>query len=86
MTYKFRFKPTGEKYFNKLPRDVQERIVKKLEYFENSGDPLEFSERLINYELGEYRFRVGNYRIITEISDGTIFILLVGHRRDIYKK
>ncbi|MBQ1282320.1 MAG: type II toxin-antitoxin system RelE/ParE family toxin, partial [Bifidobacteriaceae bacterium] len=37
---------------------------------------------------GQWRYRIGDYRIITEINDSEILILAVnvGHRRDIYKK
>ena len=35
---------------------------------------------------GEWRYRVGDYRLLTEIQDDKIVILVVsvGHRRDIY--
>jgi mRNA interferase RelE/StbE len=34
-----------------------------------------------------YRIRVGNYRVIYEIDDGKIIVIVVsvGHRKDIYK-
>jgi len=38
--------------------------------------------------LGDYwRYRVGNYRLIAEINDEEIIIIIIGigHRRDIYK-
>lgn len=35
-----------------------------------------------------YRIRIGNYRVIYEIRDGTLIVLVVKveHRKDIYKK
>ncbi len=84
--YQFRFKPTGEKSFNKLSKSVQDQIIKKLEYFLKADDPLGFAEYLTDRQVGEYRFRIGKYRIITEVTGKIIFILLAGHRRNIYKK
>ncbi|MGP6174284.1 type II toxin-antitoxin system RelE family toxin [Corynebacterium sp. A21] len=37
---------------------------------------------------GEYRLRVGSYRVIYDINDGELIILVLhlGHRKDIYRK
>jgi len=37
---------------------------------------------------GEWRVRTGNYRIIDEIDDGVlaVLVLAVGHRRDVYRR
>jgi mRNA interferase RelE/StbE len=37
---------------------------------------------------GEWRVRTGDYRIIYEIHDGELLVLVVaiGHRRDIYRR
>ena len=69
----------------RLPNDVRERIVKKLDFWVSSGAPLRFAETLTNYELGSYRFRVGDYRVSFDVQGETIVILKVGHRREIYK-
>lgn len=36
-------------------------------------------------EFGEYRYRVGDYRIIVDINRSRILVLKGGHRRDIYR-
>lgn len=69
----------------RLPRYVNDRIVKKLDFWVGSGTPLSFADTLSNFELGSYRFRVGNYRIAFDVEDETIVVLAVGHRREIYK-
>jgi mRNA interferase RelE/StbE len=83
--YSYEFKPQAIRDFKKLPKNIQIRIIKKLDYFVSSEDPLIFADHLINYELGSYRFRVGDYRIIFDIEDETIIILTLGHRREIYR-
>ncbi len=36
-------------------------------------------------ELGTYRFRMGDYRVIFDVDDNKIVVLRVGQRRDIYR-
>ncbi len=79
------FKARALKQLQKLPREIQIRIVKKLDFFCSHDDPIRFAEALVRSELGSYRFRIGDYRIIFDLEDGNIMILLVGHRRDIYR-
>lgn len=39
-------------------------------------------------ETGVYRVRVGNYRILYEVNDGELVVIVVriGHRREIYRR
>lgn len=83
--YAYVFKPQAVKDLQKLPKDIQKRIIKKLNYYISSDNPLSFAERLINYEIGQYRYRIGDYRVIFDLEDKTIIILTLGNRRDIYK-
>lgn len=67
----------------KLNNDEKQRIKSKLiEYSEN---PLFFAKKLSNFKLGNYRFRIGDYRVICDIEENIIIILRVGHRKEIYK-
>ncbi|MDO8609768.1 MAG: type II toxin-antitoxin system RelE/ParE family toxin [bacterium] len=84
--YSYCFKSLVVKDLKKLPKEVQKRIIKKLDYFISVENPLQFAESLVNYELGMYRFRIGNYRVIFDIEETMIVILAIGHRREIYKK
>ncbi len=46
-----------------------------------------FSERALKANRqGQWRYRVGNYRIIKEIKDNKIIVLAleIGHRKNIY--
>lgn len=82
---KYIFRPTAEKKFSKLDSQIQARIVKKLEFFISSSDPLEYAESLTQSKIGQYRFRIGDYRVIFDIEEEKIIILTIGHRREIYK-
>lgn len=86
-SHRFEFSRPAEKEFANLPRVLQSRILKKLEYFEDSKDPLEFAKKLIGTE-NKFRFRIGDYRIIvSKIGKNTFVVLLilkVAHRKDVY--
>ncbi|OGG08857.1 hypothetical protein A2154_02175 [Candidatus Gottesmanbacteria bacterium RBG_16_43_7] len=83
--YKYEFTPGVDKELRKLPLKIQKLIIVKLDYFASSGHPLIYAQHLINYEMGQYRFRIGDYRVIFDLKDETIVVLSVGHRRNIYK-
>lgn len=69
----------------KLDNQIQTRIKKKLLWFVAQNDPLYFAEPITEPTVGEYRFRIGDYRAIFDVDGDWITINLVGHRRDIYK-
>ena len=81
----FFFRDQAYKQFRKLSPAIQKRIVEKLSFFSRQENPLDFAESLRDSTLGHYRFRVGDYRIVVDREDNRIKILLVGHRRDIYR-
>lgn len=81
-----KFKASVEKRFFKLSVDIQRRIVAKLEFYLNQPNPLDFAEVLTNSKIGKYRFRVGNYRIVFDLEDDNVIMILdVDHRKDIYR-
>ena len=54
---------------------------------EGCSDPRQHGNSLTANRDGQWRYRVGDYRLVAEINDDTITILIltVGHRRDVYK-
>lgn len=82
---KYAFKGNSIKEFSKLPREVQLQIKQKLDLYMSTPSPLNFAEHLTDFELGEYRFRIGDYRVAFDVENDTAKILKVGHRRDVYK-
>jgi len=71
-----------------LDRQIAKRI---LDYLDDKIAPLEnprIRGKALSGPLGElWRYRVGDYRLICEIQDNIMRILVVeaGHRREIYK-
>ncbi len=85
MVHTLEFSVLTIKNLRKLPKKVRERIINKLDFFVASETPLLFARPLINSEIGQYRFRIGYYRVIFDIQGEKIIVLTLGHRRDIYK-
>ncbi len=44
------------------------------------------AEKLTQSDLGSYRFRIGDYRVVFDLEGEEIVVLRVGHRKDIYKR
>lgn len=83
MTYDIVFTNTAQKQLQKLDKSIQERMLSSLE--RTKVRPYDFVKKLAN--SSNYRLRVGDYRIILNIVDDKLIILVVevGHRKNIYK-
>jgi len=66
------------------PRLIQKRIVEKMRFYAVQDNPLKFAERLTDYREGEFRFRVGDYRVIFDVKANTIYILKIRKRDKAY--
>ena len=78
------FSDSAYRQIYKLEKPHQKRIFEKLEFFASQDNPLNFAEKL-SEPFGQWRFRVGEYRVIFDASKDKITILKVGNRKDIYK-
>ncbi len=85
MLYRIEFKPSAARRLGKLPEQVQKRIAIKVNALANNPRPPGV-EKLSGVE-SLYRIRVGDYRIIYEIQDEVLVVLVVkvGHRGEIYR-
>ena len=79
-----KFTPSGKKDLEKLSKDIQLRIVKKIKFFASQKHPLNFAKPLVNLPPSTHRFRVGNYRIAFYLAGETIYIEKIGHRKEVY--
>ena len=72
------------KDLSKLNKKTAQKI---LIYLENLiSDPETIDVRKLGYKENFWRIRIGNYRVIIKMERKTIFVEMVGHRKDIYKK
>lgn len=79
------FSEKASQEFWKLPNNIQKRIKIKLQFFSEQKNPLLFAKPMVGGDqFGEYRFRVGDYRVIFDYTQATIMVVKVGHRRNVY--
>jgi mRNA interferase RelE/StbE len=83
MPYKILYTKSAFDDIKKLDIIVKKRIKKKIEYF--SEDPISHAKKLIEFSIGTYRWRIGDYRVIFDMDGETIVILRIKHRKESYK-
>jgi len=80
---------SARRQLRKLDKPTARRIVAFMDgRIATQEDPRSSGEALTGPMLGTYwRYRVGDYRIICDIEDGAlrVVVLEVGHRREIYR-
>ena len=87
MRYNIEFTPRFEKEFKKLDRYTQRMIKawidKNLVGCEN---PRQHGKGLTANRSGQWRYRIGDYRLLCYIEDDALVVLAlsVGHRREVY--
>ena len=91
MNWVYRFDARALKELKKLGHTAQQEILAYLdERIVGCGDPRRFGKALradLSGLSGLWRYRVGDYRIVCQINDGELIVMVVavGHRRDIYR-
>ena len=73
------------KQLKSLPHSIQKRIVEKMRFYANQNNSLKFAEHLSDRREGEFRFRVGNYRLIFDVRANVIYVLKIDRRDKVYK-
>ncbi|NDV25506.1 type II toxin-antitoxin system RelE/ParE family toxin [Desulfovibrio sp. JC010] len=86
MAWKIEFEAAAEKELSKIDRQAQKRIRKYLVERVAAIGPRSFGAPLRADLAGLWKYRVGNYRLIAEIQDEKIvvLVLLIGHRKKVY--
>ena len=89
MTYKVEYTEQAIKELRKIDKHTQFFILAWIEKnLVDCENPRQHGKGLTANRSGEWRYRVGDYRIIAEIEDDKVIILVltVGHRREVYCK
>ena len=83
--YSISFKSSAAKELKKLPVELQQRIAKIINKL--IKDPRASGVVKLKGDNNLYRCRVGDYRIVYEISDSQqkIVITRIRHRKDVYR-
>jgi mRNA interferase RelE/StbE len=90
MAWKIELDTAAERELDKLDPQTARRILTFLHgRVANLDDPRSIGEALKGSKLGEFwKYRVGDYRIITNIEDGNlrIMIIKIGNRKEVYRE
>ena len=89
MAWRIEFLRSAERDLNRFDRPVRQRVLSFLHRrLGPMTDPRSVGTALKGSELGGlWRYRVGDWRIVAQIEDDTVRILVVqvGYRREVYR-
>ena len=85
MSYRVEFSRGASKQFRKLPLNIQKRIQAKID--ELAIEPRPNRVKKLQGDDNSYRIRVGDYRIVYEIKDDILLVIVIKikHRSEVYK-
>lgn len=84
--YRVELTPAAVRQLGKLDRAVQLRVRAAIDLLSEDPRPPR-ATKLVGGD-GEWRVRTGDFRIIYQIDDGVLLVLVLalGHRRDVYRR
>ena len=84
--YRLEFTSAADQQFRKLPKNIQTRLRLHIDALTHNPRPSEIEK--LKGEENAYRLRVGDYRVLYEVQDKVLLVLVVkvGHRREVYRK
>ena len=85
MTYLVKIAPAAERQLHKFDPQIRRRLQAAIDLLSENPRPPKAIQLVGG--VGEWRVRTGDYRIIYEIHDDQLIILVLraGHRREIYE-
>jgi mRNA interferase RelE/StbE len=85
MTYRIQVAPAAVRQLRKLDPQTRRRVQGAIELLADEPRP-PGAKKLAGGD-GEWRVRTGDYRIVYEVQDQVLVVLVVavGHRREVYR-
>ena len=86
MLYAVELAPAAWRQVRRLPREVQVKLTAAIEDLGTNPRPRGVVK--LEATLSLYRVRVGDYRVIYQISDrdAPVLVVKIGHRGSVYRK
>ena len=89
MAWAIKYTESSQRQLKKLDKSIALRVLDFMdERVAQLVDPRSQGKNLIGPKLGSYwRYRVGDVRVICDIKDEvvTILVVVIGHRREVYR-
>jgi len=85
MAYTVIYQRPAEVALRKLPREIQARIMRKVDQL--ADDPFPSGTEKLKAPVDLWRIRIGDYRVIYTVERKGLLVLVlkVGHRREVYR-
>lgn len=86
--YQVKFEKSAQKSLKKMDKHQALLIMGWIEKnLVDSTDPRKHGKGLTGNLSGAWRYRIGNYRLIANVEDNTVTILIleIGHKKEFYK-
>jgi mRNA interferase RelE/StbE len=85
VAYRIEFAPAAERQFRRLSREIQVRLKPRIDALANNPRP--HGTKKLSGEEDLYRIRIGDYRVIYQVQDFLLLIVVVkvGGRKDVYR-
>ena len=85
MSYEVELTTSAARDLRKLERSIQKRIIKKIEALSENPRP-SGCKKLVGSDES-YRIRIGDYRVVYEVKDAKLIVLVVRvrHRKEAYQ-
>ena len=86
MTYRIELRPAAFRDLSKLDTPWRQKIAQKVDGL--AANPRPSGVEKLKGQDNRYRLRLGDYRIIYEVRDQVLLVLVIriGHRREVYRR
>ena len=84
--YEIQLSTKAKKQLKKLNPQIRDNIIPEIQRLATERFPNQF-KHLTKHKTADYRLRIGDYRVLYDVydQDEVVLILVVGHRRDVYR-
>lgn len=86
--YSVELTKSAAKEFKKLQKSIKEKVIEAIRFLSQNPYTELLNIKKLKGAESLYRIRIGDYRIVYEVSDHKLKILIIkiGHRKDVYQK
>ncbi len=88
MAWRIEYADAAARVIRKLDRQHARRILDHMDHrVAAADDPRQLGAAMVGDRAGKWRYRVGDYRVICQLIDDRLVVLVVevGHRREVYR-
>jgi mRNA interferase RelE/StbE len=84
--YRIEFAPAVAMQLGALPKKIQRRVASRIDVLAENPRPQGCVKLRGSEDI--WRFRVGEYRILYQVTDAEVLVLVlrVAHRKEVYKQ